>query len=223
MSTNKAEPKDKAAFSSLIPIFQFIKPYKWVVFSALVALLVTAGVNLSLGQGVKFVIDHGFIAGSQEQLKQAIIVLIGLISLLAVGTFSRFYLMSWIGERVSNDIRKAVFDRIVTLHPSYFEENRSGELMSRLTTDTTLLQSIIGSSFSMALRSALMLVGGLAMLLFTNLKLTLVVVACVPLVLVPMMVFGRKVRKLASSSQDAIADISTYAGEIIQNIKVVQS
>jgi len=200
MSTNKAEPKDKAAFSSLIPIFQFIKPYKWVVFSALVALLVTAGVNLSLGQGVKFVIDHGFIAGSQEQLKQAVLVLIGLISLLAVGTFSRFYLMSWIGERVSNDIRKAVFDRIVTLHPSYFEENRSGELMSRL-----------------------MLVGGLIMLLVTNLKLTLVVVACVPLVLVPMLVFGKKVRKLASSSQDAIADISTYAGEIIQNIKVVQS
>ncbi|CAM3996552.1 MULTISPECIES: ABC transporter transmembrane domain-containing protein [Pseudoalteromonas] len=223
MSTSKPEPKEKAAFSSLIPIFQFIKPYKWVVFSALAALLVTAGVNLSLGQGVKFVIDHGFIAGSQEQLKQAVLVLIGLISLLAIGTFSRFYLMSWIGERVSNDIRKAVFDRIVTLHPSYFEENRSGELMSRLTTDTTLLQSIIGSSFSMALRSALMLVGGLAMLLITNLKLTLVVVACVPLVLVPMMVFGKKVRKLASSSQDAIADISTYAGEIIQNIKVVQS
>lgn len=131
--------------------------------------------------------------------------------------------MSWIGERVSNDIRKAVFNRIVTLHPSYFEENRSGELMSRLTTDTTLLQSIIGSSFSMALRSALMLVGGLIMLLVTNLKLTLVVVGCVPLVLVPMLVFGKKVRKLASSSQDAIADISTYAGEIIQNIKVVQS
>ena len=221
---SKTSPKpEKAAFSSLLPIFAFIKPYKWMVVAALAALLVTAGVNLSLGQGVKFVIDHGFIAGSKDQLQHAVLVLIGLISLLALGTFSRFYLMSWIGERVSNDIRKAVFNRIVTLHPSYFEENRSGELMSRLTTDTTLLQSIIGSSFSMALRSVLMLVGGLAMLLFTNLKLTLVVVACVPLVLVPMMVFGKKVRKLASSSQDAIADISTYAGEIIQNIKVVQS
>ena len=220
---NSTPATEKAAFSSLLPIFAFIKPYKWMVIAALGALLVTAGVNLSLGQGVKFVIDHGFIAGSQAQLQQAVLVLIGLISLLAVGTFSRFYLMSWIGERVSNDIRKAVFNRIVTLHPSYFEENRSGELMSRLTTDTTLLQSIIGSSFSMALRSALMLVGGLVMLLVTNLKLTLVVVACVPLVLVPMMVFGKKVRKLASSSQDAIADISTYAGEIIQNIKVVQS
>jgi ATP-binding cassette subfamily B protein len=222
MSTTKPNT-EKAAFNSLLPIISFIKPYKWVVVAALAALLLTSGVSLSLGQGVKFVIDHGFIAGSQAQLKHAVLVLIGLISLLAVGTFSRFYLMSWIGERVSNDIRKAVFNRIVTLHPSYFEENRSGELMSRLTTDTTLLQSIIGSSFSMALRSALMLIGGLAMLLFTNLKLTLVVVACVPLVLVPMMVFGKKVRKLASSSQDAIADISTYAGEIIQNIKVVQS
>jgi ATP-binding cassette subfamily B protein len=176
MSNNK----EKAAFSSLLPILAFIKPYKWMVFAALGALLLTAGVNLSLGQGVKFVIDHGFIAGSQAQLQQAVMVLIGLISLLAVGTFCRFYLMSWIGERVSNDIRKAVFDRIVTLHPSYFEENRSGELMSRLTTDTTLLQSIIGSSFSMALRSSLMLIGGLAMLLITNLKLTLVLLPAYP-------------------------------------------
>jgi len=172
---------------------------------------------------VKFVIDNGFIAGSKEQLSNAILVLIAMISLLAVGTFCRFYLMSWLGERVSADIRSAVFSRIVTLHPSYFEENRSGELMSRLTTDTTLLQSIIGSSFSMALRSALMLVGGLVMLLVTNLKLTMVVVICVPLILLPMMIYGKKVRKLASSSQDAIADIGTYAGEIIQNIKVVQS
>lgn len=107
---------------------------------ALVALLLTSAVSLSLGQGVKFVIDSGFIAGSAEQLQTAILVLIGLIVLLAIGTFSRFYLMSWLGERISADIRKAVFDRIVTLHPSYFEENRSGELMSRLTTDTALLQ-----------------------------------------------------------------------------------
>ncbi len=190
---------------------------------ALLALLMTAAVNLSLGQGVKFVIDSGFIAGSIEQLQSAILVLIGLISLLAIGTFSRFYLMSWLGERVSADIRKAVFNRIVTLHPSYFEENRSGELMSRLTTDTALLQSIIGSSFSMALRSFLMLIGGLVMLMVTNLKLTLFVIFIVPIILIPMMIYGRKVRKLAESSQDAIADVGTYAGEIIQNIKVVQS
>lgn len=211
------------AFTSLLPIFSFIKPYKLMVFFALLALLLTAAVNLSLGQGVKFVIDNGFIAGSASQLKMAILILIGLVTLLAIGTFSRFYLMSWLGERVSADIRKAVFNQIIKLHPSYFEENRSGEIMSRLTTDTALLQSIIGSSFSMALRSLLMFIGGLLMLLVTNLELTLWVVTCVPLILIPMILFGRKVRALAASSQDAIADIGTYAGEIIQNIKVVQS
>jgi len=217
------DKKNDKAFTSLLPIFAFIKPYKVMVASALIALLLTAAVNLSLGQGVKFVIDNGFIAGSQEQLSSAILILIAMISLLAIGTFCRFYLMSLLGERVSGDIRKAVFNKIVSLHPSYFEENRSGEIMSRLTTDTALLQSIVGSSFSMALRSFLMLIGGIIMLLITNLKLTLIVLACVPLILIPMMIFGRKVRKLASSSQDAIADIGTYAGEIIQNIKVVQS
>ncbi|QUM76541.1 ATP-binding cassette domain-containing protein [Moritella sp. 24] len=214
---------DTQAFTSLLPIFAFIKPYKLMVFYALLALLVTAGVNLSLGQGVKFVINNGFIAGSESQLKTAILALIVLITLLAVGTFSRFYLMSWLGERVSADIRKAVFNQVIKLHPSYFEENRSGEIMSRLTTDTSLLQSIIGSSFSMALRSVLMLIGGLIMLLVTNLGLTLWVVACVPFILIPILVYGRKVRVLAASSQNAIADIGTYAGEIIQNIKVVQS
>ncbi|PAJ74712.1 ABC transporter ATP-binding protein [Pseudoalteromonas sp. NBT06-2] len=214
---------NEKAFTSLLPIFAFIKPYKMIVASALIALLLTAAVNLSLGQGVKFVIDNGFIAGSQEQLSSAILILIIMISLLAIGTFCRFFLMSLLGERVSGDIRKAVFNKIITLHPSYFEENRSGEIMSRLTTDTALLQSIVGSSFSMALRSFLMLIGGIIMLLITNLKLTSIVLVCVPLILVPMIVFGRKVRKLAASSQDAIADIGTYVGEIIQNIKVVQS
>jgi ATP-binding cassette subfamily B protein len=222
--SNDSSSKNKSkAFTSLLPIFSFIKPYKLILSLALLALLMTAAINLSLGQGVKFVIDNGFIAGSAEQLQSAILVLIGLISLLAVGTFSRFYLMSWLGERVSADIRKAVFNRIVTLHPSYFEENRSGELMSRLTTDTALLQSIIGSSFSMALRSVLMLIGGLVMLMVTNFKLTLFVVFSVPVILIPIIIYGRKVRKLAASSQNAIADVGTYAGEIIQNIKVVQS
>ena len=215
--------KQVKALQSLLPILAFIKPYKLMVILALFALFITASVSLSLGQGVKFVIDNGFVNGSKDQLSSAILILIALISLLAVGTFSRFYLMSWLGERVSADIRKAVFERIITLHPSYFEENRSGELMSRLTTDTALLQSIVGSSFSMALRSVLTLIGGLIMLMVTNIKLTFFVIICVPLILVPMMFYGKKVRKLAKSSQDSIADICTYAGEVIQNIKVVQS
>ena len=221
---NKSNPKEKLkAFNSLLPIFSFIKPYKLMLSLALLALLMTAAINLSLGQAVKLVIDNGFIAGSAQQLQATILGLVFLVGLLAVGTFSRFYLMSWLGERVSADIRKAVFNRIVTLHPSYFEENRSGELMSRLTTDTALLQSIIGSSFSMSLRSFFLLIGGLVMLFVTNLKLSLVVIVAVPFILIPMLIYGRKVRALAETSQEAIADIGTYAGEIIQNIKVVQS
>ncbi|GAB3522130.1 ABC transporter transmembrane domain-containing protein [Photobacterium alginatilyticum] len=224
MSHDKSDSTQQIkALNPLLPILRFVKPYKTMVAAALLALLVTAVVSLSIGQGVKMIIDNGFMAGSKEQLSHAIGVMVVMISILAVGTFTRFYLMSWLGERVCADIRKAVFDRLLALHPSYFEENRSGEIMSRLTTDTTLLQSIIGSSFSMALRSLLMLVGGLLMLVLTNLKLTLMVVGCVPVVLLPMLYYGRKVRRLARESQDSIADVGTYAGEIIQNIKVVQS
>ncbi|MEM0516094.1 ABC transporter transmembrane domain-containing protein [Pseudoalteromonas sp. YIC-827] len=222
-SINETSLNEKSALRHLRPIFRFLLPYKWVVAAALFALVLTAGINLSLGQGLKQVIDQGFIAGSMAQLRGSVILLISLIALMAVGIFCRFYLMSWLGERVSSDIRKAVFARILALHPSYFEENRSGEIMSRLTTDTTLLQSIVGSSLSMALRSTLMLIGGVIMLFITNVKLTMIVLLCVPMVLLPMKLFGRRVRTLASSSQDAIADISTYAGEVMQNIKTVHS
>jgi len=214
---------EKKSLKTLTPIFAFVLPYKKMLAGALTALLLTSAVSLSLGQGVRMIIDNGFIAGSEEQLTSAVGVMIIMITLLAFGTFTRFYLMSWLGERVSADIRKAVFNQLLGLHPSYFEENRSGEIMSRLTTDTTLLQSIIGSSLSMALRSFLMLIGGLIMLVVTNWKLSLIVMGFVPLVLLPMMIFGKKVRNLAKESQDSIADIGTYAGEAIQNIKVVQS
>ena len=228
MSKDKKEQgtptkKQKKTLKSLLPVLSFILPYKKVVTGAILALLFTSTINLSLGQGIKLLIDAGFDADSAEALSQAMVVMITLIALLAIGTFIRFYLMTWIGERVSADIRKAVFNRLVILHPSYFEENMSGEIMSRLTTDTTLLQSIIGSSFSMALRSSLMLIGGLIMMFITNLKLTLIVIAVVPVVMFPMMYFGRKVRSLSKESQDSIADIGTSAGEVIQNIKVVQS
>jgi ATP-binding cassette subfamily B protein len=189
----------------------------------MIALLFTSGVTLSIGQGVRLVIDNGFIAGSIAQLNQAIIVLLSLAILMAAGTFVRFYLVSWLGERVTADIRQAVFDNIISLHPNYFEINRSGEIMSRLTTDTTLLQSIIGSSFSMALRSLVTTSGALVMLFITNLKLSLIIVMGVPLILLPILIFGRRVRALSRKSQDSIADVGSYAGEAIQQIKTVQS
>ncbi len=204
-------------------IIGFLRPYKARLAIATLALLFTAGATLSLGKGIQVLIDQGFGSGTTGDLRDAIALVLAIAAAMAIGTFIRFYMVSWLGERVSADLRRAVFDNIVTLHPGFFESNRSGEIMSRLTTDTTLLQTIIGSSFSMALRSSLTLVGALVMMFITNLKLSLIITASVPLVLLPILLFGRRVRKLSTQSQDSIASVGSYAGEIIQHIKVVQS
>ena len=212
-----------SGFNTLQKLWPFLRPYKWVLAGALAALVVTAGTTLTMGKSIQLLIDQGFIGESLEQLNQTLVWMFVAVVFIAGGTFARFYLVTWLGERVTADLRQAIFNKIITLHPSYFEENRSGEIMSRLTTDTTLLQSIIGSSLSFALRSFVMMLGGLAMLFITNIKLTLIVLAVVPLVLIPIIVFGRRVRTLSRKSQDSIADVGTYAGEIIQQIKTVQS
>lgn len=211
------------SLSVLLSLWQFMRPYSTTLLCAGIALVFTAAITLSIGQGVRLLIDEGFVAQSSDALANAVVIIIGLAFLMALGTYTRFYLVSWLGERVVADLRKAVFDHIITLHPSYFETNRSGEIMSRLTTDTALLQNIIGSSFSMALRSSLTFIGALILLLFTNLKLSLMVLVGVPLVLLPILLYGRRVRKLSKASQDSIADVGSYAGEIIQHIKTVQS
>lgn len=213
----------KANYSVLLQLGSYLLNYKKTLVLASIALIFTAAVTLSMGYGVRVLIDDGFIAGSTERLNSAALTVIGIAVLMSIGTYARFYLVSWLGERVSADIRQSVFDHLLTLHPSYFETNRSGEIISRLTTDTTLLQTVIGSSASMALRSALTFVGGLIMLLVTNLKLSGLVLACVPIVLVPILMYGRRVRSLSRRSQDSIADVGSYAGEIIQQIKTVQS
>ncbi|WP_091515867.1 ABC transporter transmembrane domain-containing protein [Microbulbifer yueqingensis] len=223
VATHPGESSRMTFRAMMAELWQFMRPYKWVMLAAGVALVFTASITLSIGQGIRFLVDQGLVASSSAALRNGVLVLIGLALLMAVGTYARHYLVSWLGERVVADLRKAVFDHIVTLHPSYFESNRSGEIMSRLTTDTTLLQHIIGTSFSMALRSTLMFVGALVLLLFTNLKLSLMVLFGVPLVLLPIVLYGRRVRKLSRASQDSIADVGSYAGEVIQHIKTVQS
>ena len=210
-------------YSVLMRLGRFLLNYKGTLIAASCALIFTAAVTLAMGQGVKILIDDGFVAGSLEQLNKAALFIVGVAVLMAIGTYTRFYLVSWLGERVSADIRQAVFDHLIMLHPSYFEENKSGEIMSRLPTDTTLLQTVIGSSASMALRSILTFIGGLILLLITNLKLTVFVLAGVPIVLVPIFLYGRRVRSLSRKSQDTIADVGSHAGEIIQQIKTVQS
>ena len=213
----------KKTLSILFELVAFIKPYKLKVVAALIALIFTASLTLTVGQGIRVLIDQGFAQSSLQELSNAIAFIMLITVLISVGTFFRFYLVSSVGERVSADIRLAVFNHVITLHPSYFETNGSGDIMSRITTDTTLLQSIIGSSFSMAMRSALMCLGATIMLFATNIKLTLIVLASVPFILVPILFYGRKVRALSRQSQDSMADVGSYAGEAIEQIKTVQS
>ncbi|MFT8231408.1 ABC transporter transmembrane domain-containing protein [Pseudomonas guariconensis] len=203
--------------------WQFIRPYRKQVVLALLALIVTAAITLSMGQGIRLLVDQGFMTGSPHQLNQTIGLFLVLVLALAVGTFSRFYLVSWIGERCVADIRRAVFDHLLGLHPGFFEDNRSSEIQSRLTADTTLLQSVIGSSLSMFLRNALMVAGGVVLLFVTNPKLTSIVVLALPLVLAPILLFGRRVRSLSRQSQDRVADVGSYVAETLGQIKTVQA
>ncbi len=201
----------------------FLKPYRWYVLAALFALTFTAGVTLSMGQGLRMMIDRGFGEGAGAGLDQTIIIFMFMVLLLSIGTFARFYLVSWIGERVSADLRRAVYSKVIELHPGFFETNLSGEIQSRITTDTTLLQTVIGSSVSMALRNVLLFIGGIILLLFTNPKLTAIVLISVPLVIMPIIIFGRHVRNLSRSSQDKVAVFGGFVGESLKNIKIVQA
>lgn len=203
--------------------WRFIRPYRKQAIAALVALVLTAAITLSMGQGIRLMVDQGFMTQSPTLLNQSIGLFLLLVLALAVGTFTRFYLVSWIGERVVADIRQQVFDHLVYLHPGFFESNRSSEIQSRLTADTTLLQSVIGSSLSLFLRNALMVVGGVVLLFVTNPKLTSIVVLALPLVLVPILVFGRRVRSLSRQSQDRVADVGSYVAETLGQIKTVQA
>jgi len=201
----------------------FIAPYRWPAVGALLALIVTAGITLSMGQGIRLLVDQGFMTQSPHLLNQSIGLFMLLVVGLAIGTFARFYLVSWIGERVVADIRRQVFNHLIYLHPGFYEDNRSSEIQSRLTADTTLLQSVIGSSLSLFLRNLLMVIGGIVLLFITNPKLTSIVVVALPLVIAPILIFGRRVRSLSRLSQDRIADIGSYVSETLGQIKTVQA
>lgn len=203
--------------------WRFIVPYRGRVLAALLALLFTAAITLSMGQGIKLLVDQGLATQSPAALRQSLSLFFVLVLALAFGTYTRFYLVSWIGERVVADIRRRVFDHLIELHPGFYESNRSSEIQSRLTADTTLLQSVIGSSLSMALRNLIMLIGGSVLLVVTNPKLSGIVLLALPLVVAPILLFGRRVRALSRQSQDRVADVGSYVGEVLGQIKTVQA
>lgn len=223
-SSNTDYPNNTSArWQAARQAVQFIAPYKRQVAYSLLALLFTAAITLSIGQGIRLLIDQGFATQSKELLSQYVMIFLLLVIALAIGTFTRYYWVTWLGERVIADIRSRVFNHLIHLHPGFFEANRSLEIQSRLTADMTLLQTVIGSSVSFALRNLIMLIGGIAWLFITNAKLSALVMICVPLVVIPILVYGRRVRHLSRQSQDKIATVGAYVGEVLGQIKTVQA
>jgi len=204
-------------------VLPYLRPYRWSMVGALLALIAAASTVLAIGAGLRNVVDQGFVTANPAMLDRSLLLLFVVIVILAIATYARFSLVSWLGERVVADLRQAVYRHLLTLSPGYFETARSGDIISRLTTDTTILQTIIGSSASIALRNLLLLIGGMAMLLVTSGKLTMLVLIVVPLVIAPIIFFGRKVRRYSRASQEKIADVSAYIDETIHGIKTVQA
>jgi ATP-binding cassette subfamily B protein len=215
--------RGKAPIGRLRPVFAYLAPYRWPVVGAIAALTIAAATVLGLGVGLRSLIDDGFRAGDPGFLDQALAGLLGVTVLLAAASYARFTLVSWIGERVVADLRRAVYGHVLELDATWFETVKTGEVLSRLTTDTAVLQVVVGSSLSMALRNVLLLVGGIGMLLVTSAKLTALVLLVVPVVIAPIVVYGRRVRRLSRASQDRVADVGAQVEESVNAVRTVQA
>lgn len=204
-------------------LFRFLRPYRGAMVGSVVALCVSAAAVLALGQGLRVLIDDGLGGAEAGRLHEALIYMAGMVLLLAAGTFARFYLVARLGERVVADIRRAAFHRLVRQSPAFFETNKVGELLSRITADTSLLQTVIGGQASSALRNLLLFLGAAAMLVVTSPVLTGLVVLMVPVVVVPIVVLGRRVRRFARLAQDRVGAVGGHLEEILGGIRTVQA
>ncbi|MBM3486479.1 MAG: ATP-binding cassette domain-containing protein [Alphaproteobacteria bacterium] len=222
----RAEPgappprRDLRLLGALLP---YLRPHWLRIAGAAVALVFAAGAVLVIGLGLRTLIDDGFRAGNAAMLDTALFGLFAVILLLALATYARFYLVSWLGERVVADIRRAVFDQALRLSPAFYETTKLGEVLSRLTADTTVLQTVVGSSVSVAVRNLLLFVGGTIMLVVTSPTLTGLMFLIVPAVVVPILMLGRRVRRLSRASQDRIADVGAHVEESLAAVRTVQA
>jgi ATP-binding cassette subfamily B protein len=213
-----------ASPQSLTGLVPFLKPYRWALVLAGLFLLLAAGTTLAFPWVLRQLIDQGLSTGaSAEQLSGNFLQLFGVAAALAVFSSGRYYTVSWLGERITGDLRNAVYGHVLQQSPAFFETTQSGEVLSRLTNDTTLVQTVVGSSFSMGLRNLVMGAGALLMLVWTNPVLMLQVVAVLVAVIFPSVYLGRRVRRLSRASQDRVADSSAIASEVLNAITVVQS
>ena len=213
----------KGEIAQLARLGRFLAPYRWRIAGALAALVVAASCVLALGQGLRHVIDAGFGSGDPRLLNAALAVVVAVSVVLACATWARFYLMMSVGERVIADLRQAVFGHVLTLSPAFFDASRTGEISSRLTNDSEQLRQVIGFGFSMFLRNGLMMLGALALLFATSPKLAALIVLGVPATLVPILLMGRRVRRLSRVNQDRVADVSAHIDESLHEIRTVQA
>jgi len=226
MTTPTDRPAARGSIAMLRGLLPFLRPYRARFLLAGIALLVAAGATLAIPYAFRQLIDLGFTqpgTGDPAHLDLVFLALFGVAAVLGVATAARFYMVSWLGERVTADLRSRIYAHVVEQSPQFFETARTGEVLSRLTTDTTLIQTLVGSSISMALRNALLFAGGLVMLFVTSARLSLLIILLLGLVVLPIILFGRRVRKLSRDSQDRVADASALAGEILNAMPTVQA
>ncbi len=216
-------PPRATRITPLLALLPFLRPYagRWAL--AFLALVTSAGATLGLPVAFRYLIDRGFASGERVHIDRYFIALFVVSLILAAATALRFYWVSWLGERVTADLRRAVYDHVMRMSPQFFETTQTGEVLSRLTTDTTLIQAVVGSSLSLGLRNLLLALGGVAMLVTTSPVLSAYIIATLVVVVVPIVTFGRRVRKLSRASQDKVANASALAGEVLNAMPTVQS
>lgn len=226
MTSTSDRPAARSGLKILAGLLPFIAAYRQRILLAGLALLIAASTTLAIPYGFRQLIDLGFTTAGSTQAEHVniyFLALFGLASLLAVATAARFYLVSWLGERVTADLRAAVYGHVLQQSPAFFETTQTGEVLSRLTTDTTLIQTVVGTSISMALRNLLLLIGGLLMMFITSPTLSAIIIVMLFAIILPIVFAGRRVRKLSRASQDRIADASSMAGEMLNAIAIVQA
>lgn len=215
--------REKGRVKSLRPLFRYLFRYRLLVLGAAVSLVISSGAVLGLGQGLRFLIDQGFGVGDAPLLNQAFGMLLGIAVILAAASYARFFFVTQLGERVVADIRRNVYRHLLELSPAFYEHAGAGEIVSRMTTDTTLLQFVMGSSLAIAARNILLLIGGVTMLVLTSAKLAVSIAIAVPIVVLPVLFLGGKVRKLSRASQNRVAEIAGTVEETVNAIKTVQA
>lgn len=226
MAMPKNIPPSTPARTGLKPLRQlwgFLRPYRRTMVATGIALTLAGGTFLIIPAIVRYAVDHGFVSRNAAVLNSTLIFFLAASAVLAGATYARYTMVSWLGERVVADMRRAVYAHILTLSPAFFEITRSGDILSRLSSDTSILQSLIGSSISVALRNCVLLVGGIVMMFSTSPKMTAMVLLVIPIVVIPIKIFGRKVRALSKASQERIADVAASTEETIYGIRTVQA